>query len=271
MNRLGPTEGHSARVRGIDNRRLRGHLWMFLSGATMLPFAMLGARGDFGASADMRWFGSLMILISSTGFVLPTIELSNVLRRPGPRQRPAPSGRPSRAYTYSRWIMAFHVLMTLLGGILCVGFGWVLMTRVDGQLDVPRVFGAPIFLAGLWLLSYLVPWVMGRVHVGGVYLTADGVEYRRGSMWWEASWADIRYALPVEPCLLILKDGAKDRMRMGRTTRWGWVISFRQGPKHLEFDGRFLASHPGDLSDTIAACLSDPGVRAGIGDPHRTW
>lgn len=271
MERLGASKTYTATVRGLAGRHLWRRLGFVLMAAIAFPIATLGVRGDFGAAPDMRWFAGCLFLMGAVGLVVPALEMRYALRRPGPRQRPAPSGRPSRAYAFSRFFLLFQLVMVAASGVVGVGFGWTVLTSPDRQLDLPWVFGVPVLLLGLWMLSLLVPWLIGRVRVGGVFLTATGIEYQRGSVWWEVDWNDVSVMRAVEPCVLVLKEGADARLRMGRTIRWGWAIGFRKLRDYLEFECRFLATHPGELADTVAGCLADPAVRAGIGDPHGTW
>lgn len=265
MDRPKPTNSVAFNTPGLDVPDLWWQLLLVLGGVLMTLLGLFVLGGALGESPDIHWFAGVSLVIGFIGLTLPTAELWHSRHRPGPSQQDAPSGRPSRAYPFARSVLGVHLGVALGFGVCGIGWGSTLVSQGDW------LRGTPVVAVGLWQLSYLVPWLLGRVRAGGVYLTATGIEFRRGSIWWQVPWSDVRFAWTTDSLDLGLKDGAGDRLEKGRTTGWGWGYGFQHLEDLLVFDCRFLAVRPAELADTIAACVADPAVRASIGDPYRTW
>lgn len=254
----------------------------YLFGACYLAFVVLGGLGvvhfaGLGRAArpDGWYWGLLvvllMVLVGVFGLVL-LVGAARVRRRlPGPTVAAAPSGRPATGFPRSPFLLGARVAFggTALAVLLLAA---ALLFR-EGQRPAGWV-ALLLALGAGWLAATVV---LGRVRPGGLWLTHDGLEYRKDTLRWSVPWAevaavraepdaltagDVREVLvPSDPVLLWLRPGASPTV-----SGPGWARRAAP-PGSLRIDGYHLAGAP-VLVEMIEECLAQPRLRERLGTEH---
>lgn len=234
--------------------------------------ALITSVGIYGFVASVRdaQGGAAVIFgfIGAIGIIgLPALVLEVLWRRSRPwvSVGQGSDGQPATTALFAPWTVVIGVaaIAAFVAAAIAIA---VLAVR-----DANWLFG-PLFAAlGLWLGSYLIPVVSGRVTPGGVYLTPSGIEHRRYGTWWRVAWEDIIGAAPNEPVGILMTDGA--RPARGRTTPWGWRgdVKFPAGVPAglLGIQTRYLSVDHTLLARIITNCIEQPELRQELGT--RGW
>jgi hypothetical protein len=269
-----------------------------LRGVAMIGRLVLGvvyaAMGTFGVAMllslqhadtaqdrDIALFaGTAFTLIAIGGLVIVLVIPLLGRRRPEPALGTAPSGAPATFFRRSPLMMMMSTLFTSafaawLGGLAVVLHGY-------GH-DVWALLLAACALVLLWPIAVLLT---GKVKPGGLWLTPDGLEYRKEAVSWALPWSELvgvdrtgfeakKAVLPyasgrgvaaVQPLVLELEHSARPEVR--QTTWWVWSRECRVPPGLMCIDCVDLAGGRPLIAQTIERYLAHPGTREQLGTEY---
>ena len=171
----------------------------------------------------------------------------------------APTGLPATAYVRSRVGLLVPAVLALMFFVYGGGFA-VLMAHYGSVW-----WSLPFVAWGLWGLGYLAPFVFGRVRSGGLYLTANGLEHRFGTVTAFVPWPAVRIPQVGDP--LVLPAG-----RGSRRKSFPWNIAgdpTDAAPRRwVAAPLTYLPTTSAELVEQLTTYVFQPQLREYLGTPR---
>jgi hypothetical protein len=221
-----------------------------VGGATLV--VALGWR-----DASTAVYGAFMLGFGLVSLLATTLEAVHGRRTHGAVTGTSPDGLPATVLPRAGWAPMVSGAFLVVGGGSFVAAGFVSLAAGD------TLWGVFWLALGAATLGLLVPLLLGHVHAGGVYLTADGVTSVKDGAWWRVTWDDVAGAVPGEPLAVVLSDGARpDR---GRSAPSFWRSEVRSPEGVLAVQTRYLSEDAATLAFLLLAYRDRPDLRAMLG------
>ena len=255
---LGETMTNQAATgpRGPASRGLGRSVLVAVGGVLVLVVGLAAVAAP-DRDAATRIFGGFLTALGLLAVVAVALELAWARRRPGARLGVAPDGTPATVIARAAWAvwMSAAMLAVLASGLLA---GAALAIAREAWFWT-AAFGAP----GLWFISLLPPFVLGRIDAGGLVLTPTGLLNSRDGGSWEVAWDDITGVVPGEPTAVLLRAGAQVAHTRGPLR--GWRTAVRAPDGVLGIQTRHLAEGPEVIAFLVLAYAKDASVRGQLG------
>lgn len=232
-------------------------------GLVYLAIAALGV-GGLSTSSTQELLGGrgllvvLLLVVGLAGLARAVHGWWFARHRPGAVLGTSPSGLPAVVLRRSRFRTVTSVAVT---GALCAASA---ITAAGLVGDRPG-WAALCALVAVVLLWPLVPVVAGRVHVGGLYLTAQGIEHVRDAVSWTMRWDQVAGASPREPLGLVLEAGQQPERT--RRVRWVWDREVSAPDGTVGVECRSLAIDAVLVAAAVNTAVGFPQRRAELGTP----
>ena len=240
-------------------RRSPGRLAAY--GTAQILVALVGAgtlvvaldRGD----ASTVVYGAFTLGFGLVSLLATVLEAVHGRRAHGAVTGTSPDGLPATVLPRAGWAPMVSGAFLVVAGGSFVAAGFVRFAAGA------TLWGAFWLALGVASLGLLVPLLLGRVHAGGVYLTADGVTAVKDGAWWRVAWDEIAGVVPGEPLAVVLRDGARpDR---GRSAPSFWRSEVRSPEGVLAVQTRYLSEDAATLAFLLLAYRDRPDLRATLG------
>ncbi len=220
---------------------------------------VVGAAALFAPDRDaaMRIFGGFLTALGLLALVAVALEVLWSRRRPGAQLGVAPDGTPATVIARAPWAVWMSALMlAVLAGGLLASAG---LAAAREAWVWAAVFAAP----GLWFVSLLLPFLLGRIAAGGLILTPRALIHARDGGSWQVSWDDITGVVPGDPTAVLLRPGADVSRTRGPLRGWRTSVPAPDGV--LGIQTRHLAEGPEVTAFLVLAYAKDPSVRDQLG------